>query len=77
MKLNNVIKTILTLVLFMFVTGAFAQPGEVPDPGGSGDDGNPPLNPGAPISDYILPMLVVGIATAYVLLRKKSATHVS
>ena len=77
MKLNNVIKTILTLVLFMVVTGAFAQPGGEPDPGGTGDTPGSPVDPPAPIGDYILPMLVLGVATAYVLLRKKSAAQVS
>jgi hypothetical protein len=76
MKLNKMIKTILTLVLFLAVSTAFAQPIEEPDPDGSGDSGNPPLDP-APIGDYMIPMLVLGIATAFVLLRKKTTTQVS
>jgi hypothetical protein len=39
----------------------FANPGE---PGG---------DPGAPINDYLLPMLVLGIAIGFRLLRKKTA----
>lgn len=76
MKLNKMIKTILTLVLFLAVSTAFAQPSGEPDPDGSGDSGNPPLDP-APIGDYMIPMLVLGIATAFVLLRKKTTTQVS
>ena len=76
MKLNKVIKTILTLVLFLSLSSAFAQPGGEPDAGGSEDNGGSQLDP-APIGDYILPMLILGVATAYVLLRKKSAAQVS
>ena len=39
----------------------FANPGE---PGG---------DPGAPINDYLLPMLVLGIAIGFRLLRKRTA----
>ena len=39
----------------------FANPGE---PGG---------DPGAPINDYLIPMLVLGIAIGFRLLRKKTA----
>ena len=78
MKLNKVIKIVLTLVLFLAVSSGFAQgPADVPDPGGTEDTPGSPLEPGAPIADYILPMLVVGIATAYVMLRKKATAQVS
>lgn len=77
MKFNNIIKTILAVVLFMVVTNTFAQPpGSEPDPGGAEDNSESPLEPGAPIADFILPMLMVGVATAYVLLRKKATSHV-
>ncbi len=76
MKLNKMIKTILTLVLFLAVSTSFAQPSGEPDPDGLGDSGNPPLDP-APIGDYLIPMLVLGVATAFVVLRKKTATQVS
>jgi hypothetical protein len=68
MKLNKVTKTLLTLVFFFTVSGVFAQLPEDPD-----DDVDPidaPLDP-APISDYLIPMLVLGVATAFVLLKRK------
>jgi hypothetical protein len=74
MKLNKVIKTMLTFVLFLMVSNAFSQ--APTDPDEDLDDEGADLNP-APIGDYILPMLVLGIATAYVLLRKKTAASTS
>ncbi len=76
MKFNNIIKTILAVVLFMVVTNTFAQPGSEPDAGGNEDNSESPLEPGASIADFILPMLMLGVATAYVLLRKKATSHV-
>lgn len=73
MNKSKFLKTIMTLVLLVAVTTMFAQPAE---PGGDLDPEDGPLNP-APINDYLLPMLVVGVATAYVLLRKKSVQNVA
>lgn len=74
MNKNTVIKTLYTLALFFtFVTG-FAQTPVEPDP--TLDDPADPLNP-APIGDYLVPMFILGIATAYVLLRKKAINQVS
>ena len=73
MNKNKIIKTILTFVLVLAVSSMFAQPAE---PGGDLDPEDGDLNP-APISDYLLPMLVLGVATAYVLLRKKTTQQVS
>ncbi len=70
MKSNKITKIILTLVVFFSLTNAFAQFPE--DPGDDVDPGDAPLDP-APISDYLIPMLVVGVATAFILLRKKVA----
>jgi hypothetical protein len=73
MKLNKVTKTLLTLVFFFTVSGVFAQLPEDPD-----DDVDPidaPLDP-APISDYLIPMLVLGVATAFVLLKKQATAKV-
>ena len=67
MKSNTVIKTILIVVFFFFVGSISAQP---VDPDDEWDPEDAPLNP-VPISDYILPMLVVGVATAFFVLRKK------
>ena len=69
MKINKVTKTLLILAFFFSVSGVFAQLPEDPD-----DDVDGPgdaLDP-APISDYLIPMLVIGVATAFVLLKKKA-----
>lgn len=68
MKLNKMIKIVLTLVFFFSLSSAFAQVPE--DPEQDPDPGNAPLDP-APIGDYLLPMLVLGVATAFILLKKK------
>lgn len=63
--------SLLLMVLLFCSTPFFAQENQEEnasdDPGGldSGD-------PGAPIGDYIIPMLLLGTATAFILLRKKS-----
>ena len=73
MNLSKITKTILTLVFFFGMSTAFAQFPE--DPGDEVDPGDAPLDP-APIGDYILPMLVLGVATAYILLKKKAPAKV-
>jgi len=73
MKLNRVTKNILTLVVLFSLSTAFAKAPVDPDP--VPDDPINPLNP-APIGDYLIPMLVFGMATAFVLLRKKKFQNV-
>lgn len=73
MNKNKFLKTIVTFVMLIAVTSMFAQITPT-DPDGDPDPEDGDLNP-APISDYLLPMLVVGVATAYVLLRKKSVQN--
>ena len=69
MNFRKEIKTILLLVFFFAAAHGFAQgPDEVDE--GTGGDGS--LNP-APIGDYIVPMLLLGVATAFVLLKKREA----
>ena len=63
--------TIVALMFCMSVTTAFAQP-EQPDD--ALDAENADLNP-APIGDYVLPMLLLGVATAYILVRRKQSTQ--
>lgn len=67
MKSSNITKTILALAFFFFVGTIYADP---IDPDEDPDEEEAPLNP-APIGDYIIPMFVVGVVTAFVLLRKK------
>ena len=73
MKLNTVTKIIFTLVFFFGVSSAFAQFPEDPDPDPDGPE--EPLDP-APISDYLIPMLILGVGTAFVLLNKKATAKV-
>ncbi|WP_432671744.1 hypothetical protein [Flavobacterium sp. SM2513] len=73
MKINKVSKVLLTLVFFLSVSSVFAQFPEDPDP--VVDPEEAPLDP-APISDYLLPMLVLGVATAFLLLKKKATAKV-
>lgn len=76
MTKNKVMKTVLTFVLLFAVSISYAEtpvnPNEENDPAG---DEN--LNPAAPISDYLLPMLIIGVATAFILLRTKTRQEVS
>jgi hypothetical protein len=73
MKLNKVTKTLLTLVFFFTVSGVFAQLPE--DPDDNVDPIDAPLDP-APISDYLIPMLVLGVSTAFILLKKQAPAKV-
>jgi len=70
MKISSTLKTLYILALFFCINSTFATPGE----GDSNEDsGGAPLEPSAaPIDDYLIPMLIMGAVTAFVLLRKKS-----
>lgn len=68
MRLSKVTKILLTMVFFFSMSSAFAQFPE--DPDDNVDPGDAPLDP-APISDYLIPMLVLGVATAFILIKKK------
>jgi hypothetical protein len=59
--------------MFFSLSAAFAQRPE--DPDDTVDPIGAPLDP-APIGDYLIPMLVLGMATAFVLLRKKKVQNV-
>lgn len=67
MTINRLTKIALTVLFFFGINSASAQFPEDPDP--NPDPENEPLNP-APISDYLIPMLVIGVATAFILLKK-------
>jgi hypothetical protein len=73
MKSNRTTKTILTLICFLALSSVFAQGPADPDP--TADDPGADLNP-APIGDYVLPMLILGVVTAFVLLKKKVSAQV-
>jgi hypothetical protein len=74
MKLKSTLNVLYILALFFCINSTFANPGEgdpTTDPGGA------PLNPAdqAPIDDYLVPMLIMGTITAFVLLRKKKVQN--
>lgn len=69
MNFRKEIKTLLLLVFFFAAANGFAQ---IDEPDGNQDNGNAPLDP-APIGDYIVPMLLLGVATGFVLLKRRSA----
>ena len=68
MKLNTTTKLVVALMFFFSVSGAFAQFPEDPDDNVDLEDAD--LDP-APINDYLIPMLVLGAATAFILIKKK------
>ena len=74
MNKNTIIKTFFTLALFFSFASGFAQEPVDPDP--TLDNPGDPLNP-TPIGDYMIPMFILGMATAFVLMRKKTTTKVS
>lgn len=68
MRLNIVTKLILTLVFFLSMSSAFAQFPENPNENPDSEDAE--LDP-APINEYLIPMLVLGVAVAFILIKKK------
>ncbi|MDD3004015.1 hypothetical protein [Flavobacterium sp.] len=72
MKLSKLTKPFLMLAFFFVVSSVSAQFPE--EPGEDPDDSEAPLDP-APISDYLIPMLLVGVATAFVLLKRQAPTR--
>jgi hypothetical protein len=70
--MKKFLKTILYTAVLLISLNAFAGNDDNPDvlPGDPGD-------PVAPIDYYILPMLIVGISTAYFLKRRTSTEQVS
>lgn len=77
MKSKKLIQTIVPLVFFLLVSmHSFAiQSGEQEpdDEDFEESELNPPL---ASVGDYVMPMLVLGIATAFILLRKQNFKNV-
>ena len=73
MKQNKIFKLAILVLFFVATLSVHAQPS---DPELDPDDEGADLNP-APISDYLLPMLIIGVATAFILLRTKTRQEVS
>ena len=72
---NNIKTLVLVLIISIFSLTTFASntTGEE-DLATFTNPGDPGGDPGAtPINDYLLPMLVLGIAVGYRLLRKRTA----
>ncbi len=66
---NKAIKTIVFCVMIVSSINGIAQPGDddaISDLEGTTVDAN-----GTPISDYIIPMLLIGIVIGYRLLKQK------
>ncbi len=70
---NNIKKLVLALTLSICSLTTFASniSGDE-DSSTLANPGDPTGDPGAPINDYLLPMLVLGVALGYRLLRKKT-----
>lgn len=63
------LKRPFAILFFLLLTmPAMAQ---LDEPDESEDGSNDPLNPSAPIDDYILPMLFVGAALGYYVIKKR------
>jgi hypothetical protein len=65
---NNALKIIVFCLITLSSLNSIAQPG-VEDASGTG---NLEGTDTAPISDYIIPMLVIGVVLSFSLLRKKN-----
>ena len=66
---NNALKIIVFCLMTLSSLSSIAQPG-VEDASGTGNlEG---IDNTAPINDYIIPMLVIGVLLSFSLLRKKN-----
>ena len=72
MKISSTLKILYILALFFCINSTFATPGEG-DP--APDSEGATLDP-APIDDYLIPMLIMGAVTAFVLLRRRKVQNV-
>ena len=71
---NNIKTLVIVFVFSIFSLTTFASnPSGEEDLSTFANPGEPGGDPGAPINDYLLPMLVLGIAIGFRLLRKKTA----
>ena len=60
--MKTTVKTLIVTLLLLTSTLIFAQ-----------NPGDPPVDPGvSPINDYLIPMLLIGVALGYRLLKKKT-----
>ena len=73
--MKNNLKTlivVLTFSIFSMTTFASNTSGEEDLTTLADNPAGAPGDPGAPINDYLLPMLLLGVAIGYRLLRKKT-----
>ena len=69
---NNIKTLVLSFVLSIYSMTTFAaNSGEEDFITMVDDPSNPGSDPGAPIGDYIIPMLLVGVVIGYRLLKQK------
>ena len=66
---NNALKIIVFCLIFLSSLNAIAQPGDDDSSAIIGNLENPDTT--APISEYIIPMLLIGIVIGYRLLKQK------
>ncbi len=70
--MKNIIPLKTLLMMMMFFHCSLPVMAQFDDPDEEEDEDGYPLNP-APIDDYIVPMLVLGIAAGYYLIKRKTA----
>lgn len=68
---NNIKTLILSFALFIYSMTTFAANSGEEDFITMADPSDPGSDPGAPISDFIIPMLLLGIALSFYLLKKR------
>lgn len=68
---NNIKTLVLSFALSIYSMTTFAANSGEEDFIAMVDPSNPGSDPGAPIGDYIIPMLLLGIALSFYLLKKR------
>ena len=68
---NNIKTLVLSFALSIYSMTTFAANSGEEDFMTMADPSDPGSDPGAPIGDYIIPMLLLGIALSFYLLKKR------
>ena len=68
---NNIKTLVLSFALSIYSMTTFAANSGEEDFIAMVDPSDPGSDPGAPIGDYIIPMLLLGIATSFYLFKKR------